>query len=81
MLTFSFEFLQLVSTLVLSRFPGLVRPVPLALLLVRRGGRGSFVEHRKRLLFSSCSLLVRLIKGGRFPVVRFSYSFLLVSPY
>ena len=59
-LTFSFEFLRLVSTLVLSRFPGLVRPVPLALLFVKRGGRGSFVEHRRGLLLSSCSLLVRL---------------------
>ena len=68
MLTFFFEFLRLVFTLVLSRFPGLVRPVLLALLLVKRGRRkgfvehrkGSFVEHRRGLLLSSCSLLVRL---------------------
>ena len=66
-LTFSFKFLQLVSTLVLSPFSGLVRPVLLALLLVKRGRRrgfvkhrrGSFVEYRRGLLLSSCSLLVR----------------------
>ena len=58
-LTFSFEFLRLVSTLVLSRFPDLVRPVLLALLLVvKRERRRSFVKHRKGLLLSSCSLLV-----------------------
>ena len=66
-LTFSFEFLRFVSTLVLSRFPGLVQPVLLALLLVKRGRRegfieyrkGSFVEHRRGLLLSSYSLLVQ----------------------
>ena len=66
-LTFSFEFLRFVSTLVLSRFPGLVQPVLLALLLVKKGKRegfvehrrGSFVKHRRGLLLSFCSLLVQ----------------------
>jgi len=39
-LTFFFKFLRLVSTLVLSRFPGLVRPALLAPLLVKRRRRG-----------------------------------------
>ena len=38
-LTFSFRFLRLVFTLVLSRFPGLVRPALLAPLLVKRRRR------------------------------------------
>jgi len=38
-LTFFFKFLRLVSTLVLSRFPGLVRPALLASLLVKRRRR------------------------------------------
>lgn len=58
-LIFFFEFFQLVFTLVLSWFPGLVRPVLLALLLMKRGRRESFIEYRRELLLLSCSLLVR----------------------
>ena len=59
MLAFSFEFLRLVSILVLSRSLGLVQLVRLASLLVRvlRGEKGFVRRGRRReerVLFSPC---------------------------